>query len=144
MGFLALTMPLKIIDRKSYILAGCVLLFMIAALRNVDSGPDTASYVSIYQEMANVKVWDLNGEAIPKKDPFFYLFAQSLSSIGLGYRAWLSILGGIFCFAVYRVIKDESEEPFLSFIALISLGYFFFQSYWFEASARIINDIAVL
>ena len=60
------------------------------------------------------------------KDPFFYLFAKVINLTGANYQIWLAILAGIFCYSVSKLVSKYSVEPYISFIALISLGYFYF------------------
>ena len=104
------------------------LLFFIAASRSIEFGSDVIGYVKkydslVYKDFSIVLNDFLSGNG---KDPFFYFFSKVISLTGANYQVWIAILSGIFVFSVSRIIAKESPYPFISFISLLSLGYFYF------------------
>lgn len=104
------------------------LLFLICALRTIDFAPDVVGYVNKYISLSNVNLSTLLSNFINNvgKDPFFYLFAKTISLMGFNYQAWLAIIALFFCWAITKLIKSYSPEPFISFLSLISLGFLYF------------------
>lgn len=122
-------MLFNVIKRKKvFVVIAGTLLFLIASFRSIYFGADIIGYISKYEYLSNEDLylyWSnfISGEG---KDPFFYLLAKVISIFGANYQVWLSILSGIFIYTVSKLIYKYSEEPYISFVALISLGYFLF------------------
>ncbi len=129
LGFIRLMFLNTINSKKTFIIIAGVFLFLIASLRSIHFGPgDVLFYVNKYTSLTQGSIsfyWYnfINGEG---KDPFFYLFSKIISILGFDYHMWLAILSGIFIYSVSRLININSPEPYISYIGLISLGYFFF------------------
>jgi EpsG family len=127
-GFVRLTMFSKLNSKKCYVITAGLLLFIIASFRTIHFGPDVMGYVDRYISLTYESLslyWNyfISGEG---KDPIFYLSSKIISNLNMGYQMWLAILSGIFIFSVSKLIYKHSDEPYISFISLISLGYFFF------------------
>lgn len=105
-----------------------MILFLIAATRSVYFGPDPLGYVLSYNRLSYNSFSSLwfNFINYIGKDPFFNLFSKIINMTGINAQLWLAILSGIFIFSVSKLIYSYSDEPYLSFIALISIGYFYF------------------
>jgi len=116
------------INSKYFVIIAGFLLFLIAAFRSVDFGPDARWYANMFLELENRKLSDLWMDFITGtgKDPFFNFFSKLISLFGVSYQIWLAILSGIFIYSVSKFIYKYSDEPYISYIALMSLGYFFF------------------
>jgi len=54
------------------------------------------------------------------------VFSKVISLLGASYRVWLAIIAGFFCYSISKFIYKYSEEAYISVIALVSLGYFYF------------------
>lgn len=126
-GLLRLIVYKKNNNRKFVIIAG-FLLFIIAALRTIEFGPDVRRYINMFVELPYRNLSDLwmNFLTGTGKDPFFYFFSKLISITGASYQVWLAILSGIFIYSVTKLIHKYSDEHYISYIALISLGYFYF------------------
>lgn len=111
-----------------YVSLAGILLFCIAAFRSINVGPDTGKYVDKYLNLPYESVhyfWNnfINGEG---KDPFFYLFSKIISEFGAGPQLYIAILSGIFIYPVSRLIYKYSNNPYISYMTLIALGYLYF------------------
>lgn len=129
LAYLKITLVNNFNKKRLFVVLAGFTLFLISSFRSINFGPpDVRGYVSSYQSLVNLNLsetWNyyFNGNV---KDPFFYLFSKVISLMGAGYRSWLAILAGIFCFSVSKLIYKYSDEVYISFIALISLGYVYF------------------
>lgn len=133
-GYIVILSFVKIvmINRKNssklvVIIAGS-LLFLISIFRSIYFASDVVGYVNGYLYLPYRSIGEFWSSFVNYigKDPFFYLVSKIISIIGVGYRGWLAIIAGLFCFSVSRLILKYSDEVYISFIALISLGYFYF------------------
>lgn len=104
------------------------ILFVISSTRTIWFGSDVIGYVNKYQDLINIDFPSLIESSIfgDMKDPVFYLSSKLVSLTGADYRIWLSVISGVFIYSVSRIIKIYSSYPFISVVALISLGYFSF------------------
>ena len=126
LAFIRLVIPQK--WNSILVIVAGTFLFIISALRSIDFASDTTGYVNKYLSLSyvdfSILLDDLfNGVG---KDPFFYLFSKVISIAGFSYQVWLAVIASIFCFSISKLIYRYSNEPFISFVALISLGYFYF------------------
>ncbi len=130
-GYIAILVILRLVTQKkrnTFILFASIGLFVIAAFRSPYFGPDTLRYVNRFDTLQyiNFSVFWNNFINFSGKDPAFYLLAKIISMIGINAQGWLAILSSAFIFSISKMIKRYSDEPYISFIALISLGYFYF------------------
>jgi hypothetical protein len=127
-GIIKLFMPTSSKYNKSFVTFAGSLLFLICALRHVEFGPDPAGYVRSYLDLSYINLSDLwiNFISGAGKDPFFYLFSKIISLFGASYQVWLAIIAALFIFSVSKLIYKYSNEAYLSFVALLSLGYLYF------------------
>lgn len=104
------------------------ILFVISSTRTIWYGSDVIRYINIYQDLTYIDFPSLIESSIggDMKDPVFYLSSKLISLTGANYRIWLSVISGVFIYSVSRIIKIHSPYPFISVVALISLGYFSF------------------
>ena len=112
-----------ILPKKQLVIAMALSLFFLASFRSPLFGPDVMSYVDSFNRL---KYQSLASTFQISKDASFYVFAQLLGKLGVSSQGWLAILSGIFIFSLYKLIKEYSIDPYLSFIVVLSLGYFFF------------------
>lgn len=126
-GFIRL-ITLNSTKKKSFIYISGATLFIIAALRSVYFGSDPIGYVLSYRKLSYQSLSSLWFNLInySGKDPFFSFFSKILNMSGVSAQLWLAILSGIFIFSVSKLIYKYSDEPYISYISLISLGYFYF------------------
>ncbi|WP_288222086.1 EpsG family protein [uncultured Clostridium sp.] len=112
----------------TFVIISGVTLFFISIFRSIYFTTDVQVYVNNYVSMpyVNLSYFWSNFITNKGKDPFFYLFSKIISLTGASYRIWLAIIAGIFCYSISKFIYKYSKEPYISFIILISLGYFYF------------------
>jgi len=118
----------KINKSKIFIIFAGFLLFLISTFRSIYFAPDVVGYVNEYMSLSYRDLGELWRNFISNtgKDPIFYIVAKIINMFGASYREWLAIIAGFFCFAVSKLIYRYSDENYLSFVVLISLGFFYF------------------
>ena len=127
-SIIKLAMLLKSKYKKIFVITASSLLFLLSACRHINFGSDTVAYVKRYISLVDTslsQVW-INFITGAEKDPFFYFISKLISLLGFNYQVWLAIIAAIFCFSVSKFIYDYSDDPYISFISLISLGYLYF------------------
>ena len=108
-----------------------ITLLLIAAFRSIYFAPDTLGYVIRYINLSESSIntyWGelINNTEIGIKDPFFYFITSIIHSLGFSYRWWLAFIALTFIYSSSWLIYKYSDEPYISYISLISLGYFYF------------------
>ena len=128
MAFIRLILPSNTIQKKFYVLLASLLLFLLSSLRNINFASDTIGYVARYLTLSHTSIAVLLLNTIKGigKDPFFYLFAKMINLAGANFQVWLALIAGIFIYTISKLIVKYSNEPFISIVAFISLGYFYF------------------
>lgn len=113
--------------KKYLVVSACIILFLYAALRAHNLQPDIPVYVDYYNKYSK-----LSFEKIMSffdsdhKDPFYYVFAWIFSRIFPNAQWWLAFVALAYIVAAGVLIYKESENPVLSFLAFLALGYFEF------------------
>lgn len=128
LGLLKLALLNEKNNRKLFSILAGLFLFLISALRSIYFTTDVQGYVSRYIDISYTNLSQLWMAFITNtgKDPFFNIFNKVISLFGASYRVWLAIIAGFFCYSVSKFIYRYSDDAYISFIALISLGYFYF------------------
>lgn len=113
--------------KKHFVLSACIILFLYAALRAHDLQPDIPIYVDYYNKYSKLSF----GEIIAffdggHKDPFYYVFSWLFSRIFTDVQWWLAFVSLVYIIVAGIIIYRESENPLLSIIAFLALGYFEF------------------
>jgi hypothetical protein len=127
-GFIKLSIPIYLNYQKYLAIIAGLFLFLISALRSIEYGSDTINYIERYNSLPYISISEiiLNLITLNGKDPFFYLISKVFNLLGLNSQIWLGVIAAFFSFAVYKFIKNYSDDVFISYLALISLGYFYF------------------
>lgn len=128
LGLIKLILPKNKSCNIFLIFLASMLLFLISSFRSISFGTDTIGYVNSYILLGYRNLSDLwlNFITNTGKDPFFYLVSKIVNLTGASYQIWLAAIAGIFSYSIAKLIDKYSEEPYLSFVSLISLGYFYF------------------
>lgn len=128
LGVLRLALPSKSYSKKIFVVTAGFLLFLISALRSINFGPDSFGYAIKYLSLSYESTTVLYENMITNtgKDPTFYFVAKLISLTGATYQVWFASIAALFCYSVSKLIYKYSSEPYISFVALISLGYFYF------------------
>lgn len=123
-----LLLELKVKNGKKYfcILTGAI-LFLYAALRGIDYTTDIQGYISSYQKYSTYSFQQILALYVSNiKNPSFYVVGWVLSRVFENPQWWLASIGAVYAFCGVYVIYKESENPLLSVIAWLSLGFFSF------------------
>lgn len=128
LGLIKVILPSKIKANNFFVFLASIMLFFISGLRSSNFANDTSSYIISYTLLQYKSLSELWMNTIMRtgKDPLFHLFSKIISLMGANYQIWLAIIAGIFIYSISKLIKKYSNEPYISFIAFISLGYFYF------------------
>ncbi len=116
----------KVTNEKSYCAIICVVLFVIAVLREKVHG-DLFYYRINYSGLTNrsyngmFKSW-LEGN---QKDFGFYAIAKMFSDIGIDAGVWISLIGLFFAVVFACFVKKYYADGFISTIILLALFYDF-------------------
>lgn len=97
----------------------CVTIFAFESIR---SNGDMEAYRDEYYA-SQILIQDNYLEQImDKKDPFFYLLSFYFGQLGLGFYVWHALIGFVYSYAVYILLKKYSSNVYISFIVFIVLG----------------------
>lgn len=101
------------------------MLILIAGLRNMYVGPDdTFNY---YNEFRAIGLMGYGDIVESFKDPAFYILTKLLKFfIGDNFQLYLIICSSVLIIPLGRFIYRESENPMISYLMFISLGFFNF------------------
>lgn len=115
-------------SRNIKILMIAFFLFCISILRSFYFTTDAFYYVEKYELLQYRNINNVWLEVISNngKDPFFYFFSKFLSEVGFSSRLWLAMISLIFLVSISYLIYKYSNQVFLSFYSLVTLGYFYF------------------
>ena len=114
-------------EKKYFIITACIILTLYAALRAHNLQPDIPVYVKYYRDYAKfsfqgiIEIFETD-----LKDPFYYFFGWCFSRVFGDVQWWLTFISLIYLICVSVIIYKESNNPFLSILAFISLTYFEF------------------
>lgn len=126
--FAQLFLQEKIKSGKKYFIIACgIILFLYAALRGHRMQIDIPRYVMYYENYSKYsfeKILTLYDSNL--KDPTYYVTGWLFSRIFTDPQWWLAFIGAIYVGAAMFLIYKESENPLLSLLAFIALGYFEF------------------
>lgn len=114
------------LQRRNYVIFVTVLLTLVAGLRSIWVGTDDTSlyYYHFLENMHQsiAEIWETE-----KKDPLYYVFQKILSIVvGNNYQLLLLISAAFYAISVGNLIYLESKNPLVSYILLLSMGFFFF------------------
>lgn len=97
----------------------CVTIFTFESVR---SNGDMDGYRDAYNSLQYVTGDDYLIDIINKKDPFFYLLSFYFGQLGFGFYAWHALIGLIYSYAIYILLKKYSPNVYISFIVFVVLG----------------------
>lgn len=103
-------------------------LFVISSLKSYEYTGDLQAYVNqyMYLDEKSYKTLIVGIFTRKVKDPTFYLFAKICFDLGFSSYLWLSIIAAIFALSCTYFIYKQSDNYGMSFLLLLSLGYFSF------------------
>ena len=122
-----LFLPAKGNGKKYFVISSCAILFLYAALRAHGLQPDIPVYVDYYNKYSKLSLIQILGFfGSDHKDPFYYVFSWLFSRIFPNAQWWLAFVALVYIIAFGVLVYRESENPILSFLAFLALGYFEF------------------
>ena len=101
-----------------------LVMIIIAALRGITVGADTASYirdyfaVRLYSYEQIIKVY--------LENPGYYIVSKVFSDLEVPVQIWFAMVEGIYIYSVSRLVYRFSIDPALSYILFITIGFYGF------------------
>jgi len=115
-------------QRKIFIFFCGFLIFFFSAFKSKYLTSDTFNYALQYIKLDN-EPWRFLLQTLISgkgKSPLFYIFSKIFVELGFSVQVWYAVISLLFAFSASYCIYRYSKEPYLSFIMLTSLGYYFF------------------
>lgn len=114
------------LQRRNYIILVTILLTLVAGLRSIWVGTDDTSlyykHFIFTSDMSLSQIWEYE-----EKDPLYYVFQKIISYIvGNNYQCILILSAAFYAISAGYLIYKESKNPLVSYIILLSMGFFFF------------------
>lgn len=100
-----------------------IYLYIFCAIRSFEVGIDIPGYIRMYNETANVS-WD-NWDYVYFERGYIFLM-KICNMIGLSARGFFCFVYALILIPIYKLIKCESKDPFLSVIVFICFQFFVF------------------
>lgn len=110
------------------LLATCIVVFLLLALRSKESGVDLDAYASMYERLKGVSFLEilkdfsfLKGELI-HVEWGYTLFTWIFANSGMGYQMLLAAQSAFCVFSLYHFLDKYSVKPSLSIVIVVALG----------------------
>jgi len=115
-------------NKKIFVLVAGTIGFFFSAFKSVGFTSDTISYANYYESIGLVTFRELFQELFngSGKDTFYFITSKFFSMLGFSTFAWFGLISLFFMISISFFIYKYSKEPFLSFVVLIALDYFYF------------------
>lgn len=114
----------KRIGKEKYCFIVAAVLTLLAALRSSTVGPDGLVYAQYFKDVQELSYSGIFLKF--DKEPLFYVTIKLLQQLGVTLQVWYAIIGGMFAFNMLFIVKQYSQQPMVSILALFSLGYYTF------------------
>ena len=117
----------KIGGKSAFVIFAFAVLFLYSALRDPSLSGDLKSYVSRFDGYSSYsfnQIISLYDSGI--KSPTYHVLGWIFSRVFPYSQAWVAFLAAIYLIVVSVIIFTESEKPVLSYIMILSLGFFAF------------------
>lgn len=113
--------------KQAFAVATGLLLFLYAALRSPNFSGDVAAYVTRFNAYKRYSLEEmLRLYTLNTKNPTYHLLGWFVSRVFNDAQWWLAFIGAVYAFCGVYIIYKESENPLLSVIAWLALGFFGF------------------
>ena len=110
-----------------FVLISGVVLCLYSALRGHDLQPDIPSYVNFYDRYAEYSLSEILALYSSEiRDPTYYFTAWLFSRIFTNAQWWIAFVAAVYIVIALIIIYKESDNPLLSVLMIVSLGYLFF------------------
>lgn len=113
---------------KIFVVITAIIAMFFAVFKNIEFTDDTSSYAIAYNSLNYISFGDIiknlfSGEG---KDVFYTLISKFFFELNFSPNLWLGVVAIFFISCASIIIYKYSKEPLLSFIVLLSLGYYYF------------------
>lgn len=125
--------------RKWYIISVCTIFTLMTGLRSLEVGPDTISYKTSYEFVANMS-WDellsdfysyihsaegmlQNNEL---RDPAYNCFVKLTQLISCNYRFFMFVMGLVVNIPLGKWVYENSTKPYMTFLVYFILNFSFY------------------
>lgn len=109
-----------------YLQVAMLILYIVMALRGRTVGTDTSTYLNMYKRITEAGTFSnaLNVSSISSA-PVYVLYLFLLSRISNNLRLMIIMNSLVICLGVYRIIKKQSSNYFLSIFLFITLTLYY-------------------
>lgn len=96
--------------------------FAIFALEDIQSNGDMIIYENTYNSYSNMDWQRFLITVVDTKNPLYHIKAYLFSALGLSFYGWHAVIGFIYSFALFSLIRKYSSNIYISIIVSIALG----------------------
>lgn len=113
----------QVLHRKySYLIS--FIFIIVATLRGITVGADTASYVRDYSYVQSYSFDQI--VELYSDNPGYYVVSKIFADFGVSVQIWFAIVALIYIYSVARLIYRFSSDPVLSYILFLTIGFYGF------------------
>lgn len=112
--------PLNV--KKVYCALMCFLFVFFIGLRSFNIGTDSPSYAIDFMFSPGLST-SIIKEYFAAKEPLFYSLQSLVRSATASYTIWFSVIAILYMVPCAFFVYRNSDMPYISFIAFISMGY---------------------
>ncbi len=113
------------IRQKGYCAFAGVAFVLISGLRSNLVGTDTAGYVKAFNNTPDIS-FEFLFDLFEEKEALFYTLQSLVKTFTDDYTWLFLIIAAFYGFCSYFMISRLSKNPLISYIMLLSMGYFYF------------------
>lgn len=113
---------------KYYIWITFILLFLLAACRNITLWNDLIGYERKHIIISNITEWKifLSSFLATSKDVGYYILEWLLTRIGISFQEWIALIAAFFLYVIGKLIYKKSYYPLISVMLFLALGFYSF------------------
>lgn len=111
-------------NKKYLWVFGCVLVWLVLALRSSSVGSDTVQYLRYFERFRNLSWEEAIGSV--QKDYGFYVFTKILSDLSSWNVFYIGVTAFASCIGVFVFLYDNTRRPLLALFFYITIANFLF------------------
>lgn len=112
-------------SKKIYCITIAVILIFVSGFRSYNIGTDTPAYVQVFLNSDKISLNFLK-DILTKREPLFLLYLALVRTISDNYSLFLLPIAIFYISTASSFIYKYSKTPLISYIILLSMGYFSF------------------
>jgi|GEM_PF-2099792 len=112
-------------SKKIYCITIAVILIFFSGFRSYNIGTDTPAYVQVFLNSDKISLNFLK-DILTKREPLFLLYLALVRTISDNYSLFLLPIAIFYISTASSFIYKYSKTPLISYIILLSMGYFSF------------------